>query len=146
MIYGLILIIIGEIIRINAVRYAGGVTRTTNVGAPSLCTSGPYSRTRNPLYFGNMIIYSGVVLFSGGPLMVPLLCVVLSFFTFQYYMIISLEEETLKELFREEYLEYCKNVPHCLIPWHTLLKRMNVEGYQLVKYHKYRFLIIRHFS
>ena len=85
MIYGLILIIIGEIIRINAVRYAGGVTRTTNVGAPNLCTSGPYSRTRNPLYIGNMIIYSGVVLFSGGPLMVPLLCVVLSFFTFQYY-------------------------------------------------------------
>ena len=120
MIYGLILIIIGEIIRINAVRYAGGVTRTTNVGAPNLCTSGPYSRTRNPLYFGNMIIYSGVVLFSGGPLMVPLLCVVLSFFTFQYYMIISLEEETLKELFREEYLEYCKNVPRLfprILPW-----------------------------
>ena len=110
-IYGLILIVIGEVIRINAVRYAGGVTRTTNVGAPSLCTSGPYARTRNPLYFGNVIIYSGVVLFSGGPMMVPLLCVVLSFFTFQYYMIISLEEETLKDLFKEKYLQYCENVP-----------------------------------
>ena len=119
-IYGLILIVIGETIRINAVRYAGGVTRTTNVGAPSLCTSGPYARTRNPLYFGNVIIYSGVVLFSGGPMMVPLLCVVLSFFTFQYYMIISLEEETLKDLFKEKYLQYCENVPRLfprIISW-----------------------------
>ena len=119
-IYGLILIVIGEVIRINAVRYAGGVTRTTNVGAPSLCTSGPYARTRNPLYFGNVIIYSGVVLFSGGPMMVPLLCVVLSFFTFQYYMIISLEEETLKDLFKEKYLQYCENVPRLfprIISW-----------------------------
>ena len=119
-IYGLILIVIGEAIRINAVRYAGGVTRTTNVGAPSLCTSGPYARTRNPLYFGNVIIYSGVVLFSGGPMMVPLLCVVLSFFTFQYYMIISLEEETLKDLFKEKYLQYCENVPRLfprIISW-----------------------------
>ena len=49
-IFGLFLVILGELIRMNAVRYAGGVTRTMNVGAPSLCTSGPYSYTRNPLY------------------------------------------------------------------------------------------------
>ena len=119
-IYGLILIAIGEAIRINAVRYAGGVTRTVKVGAPSLCTSGPYGRSRNPLYFGNMIIYSGVVLFSGGPMMVPLLCIVLLFFTFQYYMIISLEEETLRNLFKDQYLKYCKNVPRLfprILPW-----------------------------
>ena len=41
-IYGMPLILIGELIRINAVSYAGGITRTMNVGAPSLCTSGPY--------------------------------------------------------------------------------------------------------
>jgi protein-S-isoprenylcysteine O-methyltransferase Ste14 len=119
-IYGLILIALGEGIRINAVRYAGGVTRTVKVGAPSLCTSGPYARSRNPLYFGNMIIYSGVVLFSGGPMMVPLLCSVLLFFTFQYYMIISLEEETLRNLFKDQYLKYCKNVPRLfprILPW-----------------------------
>ena len=40
-IYGMPLILVGELIRINAVSYAGGITRTMNVGAPSLCTSGP---------------------------------------------------------------------------------------------------------
>ena len=62
---GFILIAIGESLRMWAVSYAGGITRTTNVGAPSLCTSGPYGYTRNPLYIGNMIIYSGVVFVAG---------------------------------------------------------------------------------
>ena len=54
---GGIVIAVGEYIRINAVMYAGGETRTIKVGAPALCTAGPYARTRNPLYIGNMIIY-----------------------------------------------------------------------------------------
>ena len=37
-ILGISLISIGELIRINAVRFAGGATRTRNVGAPFLCT------------------------------------------------------------------------------------------------------------
>ena len=64
--YGFFLILIGELIRINAVSYAGGRTRTIKVGADSLCTSGPYSRTRNPLYIGNIFIYIGVVFLSFG--------------------------------------------------------------------------------
>ena len=82
---GLILIFLGEILRIYAVSYAGGKTRTRNVGASTLCTAGPYSRTRNPLYIGNVIIYLGVVFFSGGPLMWQFLFIVLVFFCIQYY-------------------------------------------------------------
>ena len=108
---GLSFILIGELVRINAVRYAGGATRTMNVGAPSLCMSGPYSFTRNPLYLGNMIIYLGFVLFSGGPFVLELFIFVFIFFTFQYSMIISLEEETLSEKFDNSYFIYKENVP-----------------------------------
>tara|TARA_B110000008_G_scaffold245884_1_gene256442 strand:- start:396 stop:881 length:486 start_codon:yes stop_codon:yes gene_type:complete len=108
---GLALILLGELVRINAVRYAGGATRTMNVGAPSLCMSGPYSFTRNPLYLGNMIIYLGFVLFSGGPFVLELFIFVFIFFTFQYSMIISLEEETLSEKFDNSYFIYKENVP-----------------------------------
>ena len=119
-IYGMPLILVGELIRINAVSYAGGVTRTMNVGAPSLCTSGPYSRTRNPLYLGNMIIYLGIVLVAGGEYVFILGGLVFLYFTFQYMMIISLEEETLKKLFGNEYIAYIENVPRLfprITPW-----------------------------
>ena len=79
-ILGILLIVIGEIIRINAVRYAGGATRTRNVGAPSLCTSGPYSHTRNPLYWGNIIIYAGVAFLGGGQWMWYLVAIIIIFF------------------------------------------------------------------
>ena len=108
---GLALIAAGETIRISAVRYAGGATRTRNVGAPYLCTSGPYSLTRNPLYCGNVIIYIGTVFFAGGIWMWHILPLVAIFFIFQYYLIISLEEETLKIKFKNQYKLFFENVP-----------------------------------
>ena len=119
-VYGIILVLIGESIRINAVSHAGGITRTMNVGAPSLCTSGLYSRTRNPLYLGNMIIYLGIVLVAGGEHVFIMGGIVFLYFTFQYMMIISLEEETLKKLFGDEYISYMQNVPRLFpkfTPW-----------------------------
>jgi len=114
------LLFLGELIRIYAVSYAGGITRTTKVGAPSLCTSGPYALTRNPLYFGNMIIFSGVTIITGGIYVWEMFLFVFIFFTFQYGMIISLEEETLVNLFGEDYYNYKNNVPRLfprLQPW-----------------------------
>lgn len=117
---GFILLMIGEICRVWAVRYAGGRTRTTKVGAPTLCISGPFAYVRNPLYLGNMIIYSGVVLIAGGPKIWWMLSITLLFFIIQYSLIVSLEQETLTELFDKEYLIYCENVPALiprLAPW-----------------------------
>ena len=117
---GFFLILFGELIRLWAVRYAGGRTRTKKVGANFLCTSGPYSRTRNPLYIGNLIIYIGVVLFSGGVHMIQFLIIVIVYFTFQYSMIISLEEQSLSKLFGLSYTNYKNHVPRIiplLKPW-----------------------------
>ena len=108
---GFILIAIGESLRMWAVSYAGGVTRTTKVGAPSLCTSGPYGYTRNPLYIGNMIIYSGVVFVAGSLNILSMLIVTWAFFIIQYYLIINLEQNTLIDIFGKEYKNYMNNVP-----------------------------------
>ena len=124
-VYGTAFIVFGELIRLSAVRYAGGRTRTTKVGANSLCTSGPYSRTRNPLYIGNVFIYSGVVLLSGGIYVFQLLAVVIFYFIFQYSMIISLEEEKLSTVFGQDYSKYKNNVPRIIpliIPWDSKSK------------------------
>ena len=138
-IIGIGLIVVGESIRIYGVRFAGGATRTREVGAPSLCTSGPYSRCRNPLYLGNMIIYCGVVLVAGGPFLWPLLFIVFAFFTLQYSMIISLEEETLVKLFGNEYQLYCESVPKLfprISPWLGNDKRVPLTIIQTLKIEK----------
>jgi protein-S-isoprenylcysteine O-methyltransferase Ste14 len=108
---------VGEAIRIHAVRYAGGVTRTTKVGAPSLCTAGPYAHTRNPLYIGNMLLYTGVVLIAGAPNIGAMLVVTWAFFLVQYGLIIDLEEETLERLFGAAYQTYRQNVPALFPRW-----------------------------
>lgn len=107
---GVGMMIIGELIRLWAVAHAGGATRTREVGAPYLVTSGPYAFIRNPLYLGNVIIYLGVAVFGGNGLgwMIPLTFI---YFTMQYYLIISLEEETLTDLFGETYETYRSKVP-----------------------------------
>tara|TARA_B100000575_G_C22813412_1_gene479019 strand:+ start:36 stop:623 length:588 start_codon:yes stop_codon:yes gene_type:complete len=151
--YGAAFIIIGELIRLSAVSYAGGRTRTTKVGANSLCTSGPYSRTRNPLYIGNLFIYSGVVLLSGGIYMFQLLTIVVFYFIFQYKMIISLEEEKLSIIFGQDYSNYKKNVPQIvplIIPWDSesklkptpILKTLKIEKRTLQNIFLLVFIII----
>ena len=118
--FGLLMLLFGELIRIWAVSYAGGKTRTRKVGAPALCTSGPYSFTRNPLYLGNMFMYLGIAMFAGAPNIILMISTVISFFLIQYTFIVSLEEETLRALFGEEYINYKKHVPAIfprLRPW-----------------------------
>ncbi len=117
---GLAFLLVGETIRIWAVRYAGGRTRTKKVGAPRLCSSGPFAYLRNPLYLGNMINFSGIVFIAGGSNLWLILFITLTFFIIQYSLIVSLEQETLNKKFGEEYLLYCKNVPALLprlTPW-----------------------------
>nr|MBC8465492.1 isoprenylcysteine carboxylmethyltransferase family protein [bacterium] len=110
---GFALSILGEILRINSILHAGGATRTRDVGAPELISSGPYSHTRNPLYIANMMIYMGIVLASAA--FFPYFQVFgLIFFGIQYSMIVSLEEESLKKLFGERYAKYCAKVPRLL--------------------------------
>ena len=111
---GKVLIVIGEIIRLRSVSFAGGETRTMNVGASSICKSGPYSIVRNPLYIGNMMIYVGFAFVTGSVYVVTISSITFVYFFIQYSLIISLEEEALEEKFGDEYITYKKLVPSIL--------------------------------
>lgn len=107
---GLLLALSGELIRIWAVSYAGSETRTTSgVGGTYLITQGPYSIIRNPLYAGNILIYTGLGIMSMA--LFPYLQIfALMFFIFQYYCIILKEEEFLGMKFPMEFSKYFKSV------------------------------------
>ena len=108
---GFVLTLIGESIRFWGVAYAGSLTRVTgNVGAPEVVIAGPFSYVRNPLYIGNILMYTGVGVMANA--LTPwLVLVALAYFSIQYSLIVSLEEEFLEKEFGEGYIEFKKNVP-----------------------------------
>lgn len=110
LITGFVIALSGEFTRIWAVKHAGGATRTTSgVGGSVLITHGPYGMTRNPLYVGNFLLSTGLVIMAWAWMPYLLLLFWVLFF-FQYSMIISLEEEFLAREFGDAYSKYCAAV------------------------------------
>lgn len=111
LIIGFIVGLLGELIRYWGVSWAGSETRTTGgVGGTFLIISGPFAFVRNPLYVGNILIYLGLGIMSFA-LFPYLQIIAIIFFLFQYYFIVKEEEKYLVEKFKEQYKDYCKNVP-----------------------------------
>ncbi len=110
LIIGLPLIILGEWIRFSGVARAGGATRTREVGAPSLVTSGIFAHTRNPLYLGNFLLSLGICIYAWAWMPWMIIVYVMAY-ALQYGFIIALEEDTLREKFGEVYEDYFNNVP-----------------------------------
>lgn len=84
----------------------GGLNK--QVYADTLVTQGFFGACRNPLYVGNFIIYFGVLLMHGAPLVV---LVGMLFFTFVYSAIVAAEEFFLRGKFGADYAAYCRDVP-----------------------------------
>lgn len=107
---GFLIALFGEMIRFWGVCYIGSESRTTGkVGGTKLLVSGPFAYVRNPLYVGNILIYMGIGVMSNA--LFPYLIIFgFIFFVFQYYFIIIEEEKYLKDEFKEDYIEYYKNV------------------------------------
>lgn len=120
---GLVLVIIGESLRIWAVGYAGSKTRATDLGAArDLVTVGPYSYTRNPIYLGNMLIALGFSIMSDVRMLVLLSII---WFPLQYWLIIRAEEDYLLREFGWRYERYIENVPRFLFRATPYLYRSN---------------------
>jgi len=79
--------------------------------ATELNTSGPYARTRNPLYLGNFLITVGLCVIAHDPI---LLAVVAVLFAAQYRAIVAAEEQFLRGRFGARFEEYRAHVPRFL--------------------------------
>ncbi len=99
----------------------GGLNK--KVYAENLVTSGLFGVCRNPLYVGNMLIYLGVFLLHGNPIVMGL---GIALFYFIYWCIVFAEEAYLLNKFQDAYLAYCRDVPR-FIPKFSLY-RSATEG------------------
>ncbi len=84
-----------------------------------LCTTGPYSWLRHPLYLSNALIFFGFAVaithFDKPAISLILWCLVGAYFTIVYKWRIEFEEKKLSEIFTSAWAAYVQEVPR-LIP------------------------------
>ena len=130
---GFFIILIGEIIRFSGVCYIGSESRTTEkVGGTKLVVSGPFAYVRNPLYIGNILLYSGIGVMSN-VLFPYFLIAAIIFFVGQYYLIVLDEEEYLRNEFKEDFEDYFKNVNRFFPKCHPYKKNQIKVNYDFKK-------------
>ena len=100
---GILLILLGELIRLAGVAAAGTVTRRRSRTVQRLVTYGIFAWMRNPLYVGNFLIWMGFILISGVLWFLP---VAVALFAVEYTFIVRYEEGVLESIFGAEYLAY----------------------------------------
>ncbi len=98
----------GAAVRLSALRFIGGASRSTNLAPGEIVTAGPFGVVRNPLYVGNFLLTTGFAVFSGHWLfaLVPLLL-----FPIQYVPVVRAEEAELGRRFPAAFDDYSRTVP-----------------------------------
>ncbi len=103
-----VIVALGEAIRLAGVAAAGTVTRRRSRDVQRLVTYGIFAWTRNPLYIGNFLIWTGFGVVSGVYWFLP---VALVLFAVEYALIVRYEEGVLESIFGAEYLAYKRATP-----------------------------------
>lgn len=107
---GICLIVIGAAIWFSA-NFCSQVGK--HIKNNTLVTTGIYAWVRNPIYSAFMIACTGVLMLANN---LWLLILPLFFWLFLTVLMKCTEEKWLKNLYGQEYVEYCRNVNRC-IPW-----------------------------
>lgn len=111
---GPLLVLLGEGIRLWAVRHIGTISRTRTTRYGPLITGGPYGLVRNPLYVGNWFLWTGFAVWSGLLWMVPVAWVM---FALQYSAIARWEGALLRGVYQASYDDYARDVRAWMPRW-----------------------------
>jgi hypothetical protein len=101
------LLLLGMTARLLAVGFSGNATRPHRGVVAPLVTVGPYRFVRNPIYLGNILLFTGAVLLFGRWMLAPLLIAAALGY---YHAVVLWEEAFLSHMFGEEYATYAARV------------------------------------
>jgi len=107
---------IGEGIRLWAVHHIGAISRTRSDRLGPLIASGPFAYVRNPLYVGNILLWTGFALSARLVWVAPIIIVLLAL---EYHAIVRWEERLLAGRIGEPYAQYVASVPRWLPAFNT---------------------------
>ncbi len=120
---------LGSLIRlITVAAEPRGSTQTRRIGANALHTTGPYAVVRHPLYLGNALIVSGLLLITHAG---PAYALVLPFFGLGYAFIIAAEERTLRANFGEAWTAWAAQVPALFPPRFSALPTLRPTAWRI---------------
>jgi protein-S-isoprenylcysteine O-methyltransferase Ste14 len=114
LIVGPLLVLLGEALRLWAVRHIGTISRTRTTRYGPLISGGPYGIVRNPLYVGNWFLWTGFAVWSGLLWMLPVAWVV---FAVQYSAIARWEGSFLRSIYQDAYDDYARVVRAWIPRW-----------------------------
>lgn len=111
LIIGLLLAIAGVVTAATAIRQFSHAETTVNPldpgAASSLVDSGIFSRTRNPMYLGLLLVLSGWAVWLQSASNIVVLAAFVLYIT---QLQIKPEEEALNKIFGQAYVDYCARV------------------------------------
>jgi protein-S-isoprenylcysteine O-methyltransferase Ste14 len=105
---GVTLTVLGECLRFWGVLHIGTISRTRGSRLGPLIASGPFSIVRNPLYIGNIALWTGLALTGRALMLAPAIFLLLAL---EYHAIVRWEEQLLVERHGEDYRRYAARVP-----------------------------------
>ena len=105
---GSLFIIIGIILWLNGAIFS---KITSKIKSNALVTNGIFAYVRNPIYSAFMFICSGVIIYLNN---IILLAVPVIYWMFLTVLLIKTEEIWLRELYKEDYDKYCREVNRCI--------------------------------
>jgi hypothetical protein len=90
------------------VQHIGAISRTRSDRLGPLIDTGPFSRVRNPLYLGTMLLWIGFTLAAQLLWLAPIVTVLLAL---EYHAIVRWEEQLLDLRLGDDYRAYQRQVP-----------------------------------
>lgn len=111
---GFAFVLSGELLRLWSVRHIGVISRTRSARLGPLVATGPFGVVRNPLYLGNVALWTGFALTADLVWMAVLVAAVLGA---EYHAIVRWEERLLESRLGDEYRRYAASVPRWRPRW-----------------------------
>lgn len=105
---GVLLVALGQGIRLWAVHHIGVISRTRSERLGPLISTGPFAHVRNPLYLGNIALWLGFTVSAGLLWLAPIVLLVLGL---EYHAIVRWEEGLLVSRLGDGYRAYLTRVP-----------------------------------
>jgi protein-S-isoprenylcysteine O-methyltransferase Ste14 len=111
---GLLIVALGEGVRLWAVHHIGAISRTRSDRLGPLIATGPFAYVRNPLYLGNILLWAGFSISARLLWLTPIIVILLAL---EYHAIVRWEERLLTERIGEPYIDYLAGVPRWVPRW-----------------------------